>query len=134
MHRPVVFFLALLALGMGTSSLSQAAVKSYDDLSAVQMMALQESDGRLLNDDRALESLQNELIHHKISRREFALEDRELTACITEEAAFQNAVLTKQSTFSEHSLAVLRTIGKYTLGISAAILEGILKGGGNFSP
>ena len=132
MFRPSI--LAICAFGLSGSSSCRAAVKSYDDLSATQIMALQESEGRLLNDDRILQALGNDLKNKRVSREDFSHQDLELVACIREEAELQNAILTKQSTFPEHAHAVLLTIGKYSVAIPLAILTGILRGGGSFSP
>ena len=89
---------------------------------------------RLLNDDRMLQTLENDRKNKKISRRDFTEQHQELIACISEEADLKNAILMKQSTFSEHSDAVLRTIGKLAVEIPLCVLTGILKAGGSFSP
>jgi hypothetical protein len=134
MHRIGVFLLAFCLLGSGASVSCRGAVKSYDDLSAMQIAALQESEGRLVQDDRVLEALQSDLLHRQISRRDFAVQEREVVACIGDEAAFQNSVLRKQSDFPAKSQAVLRTIGKYSVEIPLAVLMAFLRAGGNYSP
>jgi hypothetical protein len=126
--------LAFCAFGFGTAFSCSAAVKSYNDLSATQIMALQESESRLLKDDQTLQALENDRLNKRISRQEFAYQDRELVSYIDEESSLQNAILIKQSTFPEHSRAVLRTIGKYSIQIPLVILTAILRSGGSFSP
>jgi hypothetical protein len=125
---------ALLTLVIGSFSSSRGAVKTLNDLTAMQIMALQESEGRLVKDDQTLQALESDLKHKRISRSDFENQSRELVSYIGEEASLQNAILTKQSTFPEHSDAVLRTIGKYAIEIPVAILCAIARSGGNFSP
>lgn len=128
----------LLAFEFCTISTAGAAVKSLQDLTVTQTLALQESENRLIADDRILQALENDRKNKKISAKDFAWQSHDLIAYIGAEAQFQNAILTKQHAFPsvdlpEGAVKVLRTIGKYTLQISVDALCGFLKSGGNYS-
>ena len=116
-----------------------AAVRSYDKLSLDEQLALQESERHVVVYDRELLTLDSELKHHKVSAYDYRWQSQELVSYVIGEASFQNDILKERPISLDLELPdgatkVLRTVGKYTVGISAAILEGILKGGGNFSP
>ena len=72
-----------------------ATVKTYDDLSAMQISALQESNGRLDAYDQGLMVLDNELAKGKIHGAVYKRRTDELTSLIAEECQFQNAILIK---------------------------------------
>ncbi len=80
----------------------------------MQLSALQESEGRLITYDRALEQLDQARRHKKISRVRFEQESAELTAFIKDEADFQNAILLKPpSSWSIDLDQVLQDAGEF---------------------
>jgi hypothetical protein len=116
-----------------------AGVRSFDQLSLDEQLALQRSESHVVFYDRELLTLDRELKQSKISSYDYQWQNQELVSYVNVEASFQNAILKErplslQVDLPEGATKVLRTVGKYSLGISAGLLEGILKGGGNFSP
>jgi hypothetical protein len=143
MRRFAVILLAIVAFGMGGASICAASVRPYEKLSVGEQIALQESERRVCVYDRELQTLDRERAHRKISADDYEWSTSQLTFCIQQESLYQNGILKGRPISVDVELPdgaskVLRTVGKYTVGISAAILEGILegilKGGGNFSP
>ena len=139
MLRKSVFLLAILAFGVGGMPRATAAVRPYEKLNVAEQIALLESERRVSHYDLELRALDRERLRRKISADEYQWDTIELTFCVQQESLFQNAILKEHPVSLDLELPdgatkALRTVGKYTLGISAAILEGILKGGGNFSP
>jgi hypothetical protein len=138
MARFATFLLALFAFGVGSSKAGGAVVKSFNDLSVSQRVAVEESESRLITYDRALQEVEIALKHKKITQQEFNNETRELTAFIVGEARFQNEILIKKFIFPEDAREVLENIAKYTIlvpaGIAMVVAEVIAKSGGSFSP
>jgi hypothetical protein len=143
MHRLAVILLVLIAFEISVSTV-KAKVKSFRELSATQIMALQTSEARLAIFDRDLRDLERDRDRRKISARDFAWEQRDMMAFIAAESEFQNSILIRESTFpegphlSDKADAVLRTIGKYSIEapvyIAVAALEGLGRSGYTFSP
>jgi len=139
MERRAVLVLVYLAFAGGLSVSHAAVVKSVDDLPLDRKMALQQSENRLIQDDRVLQQLESDRQHKKISAQNFAWQYRDVLAYIDAEANFQNNLLAKGPASFDIQLPdgatkVLRTVGKYSIEIPCVILTAILKGGGNFSP
>jgi hypothetical protein len=143
MHRLAVILFGLAAFEL-SASVSEAKIKSFQELSATQIMALQESENRLATFDRDLQDLEREREYKEISLREFAWQRRDLVAYIGAEAQFQNSILTHETTFpegpelSDQAVAVLRTVGKYSIEVPGYVLdvalEGLGRSGFTFSP
>jgi hypothetical protein len=85
----------LIAFCVAIALCSCATVKSDDDLSAVQISALQESSERLDTFDQRLMELDAELGKGKIHAAPYKRRADELTSLIAEECQFQNAILIK---------------------------------------
>jgi hypothetical protein len=82
---------------VGASVHGRGAIKTYDDLSAVQINALQESNTRLDVFDQRLRQLDTELARGKIHSGFYKQRAAELTSLIAEESEFQNAILVQDS-------------------------------------
>jgi len=122
MRRPAVFFVALLVVWIGASSLGTAAVRSFRKLSVTERVELQQSEQRMAMLDLALGSLEPALKQKRISRREFTYEERDLTSYIAAEAKYQNDILTKDSGFAEDAREVAQNIAKYATYAVGGIL------------
>ena len=119
--------------------ISSAAIRHYDKLSFGEQVALQVSEQRVVLYDQELATLDHLRQHHKISTDDYHWKSATVVFYIQQEAQFQNNILygrppSLDVVLPEGVSNVLRSVGKYSLGISVALLEGILKGGGNFSP
>jgi hypothetical protein len=133
-----VIVMAFVFLAFGVVG-GRAGIRSYDKLSLDEQLALQRSESQVVVYDRELMTLDRQLKHGRISAYDYQWHTQELVSYVNEEASLQNNLLKERPLSLEIDLPegatkVLRTIGKYSLGISAALLEGVLKGGGNFSP
>ncbi|MCE0482927.1 MAG: hypothetical protein LV479_01660 [Methylacidiphilales bacterium] len=104
-------------------------------MSETQIMALRESETRLIIEDRALQTLENERKHRRISRQEFAYREHDLTAMISEEAQFQNVILIKEPGLPVDAGELLQTIGKYAIEVPVYALAIVARGlaGSSFS-
>ena len=89
-----------------------STVQSYDDLSAVQISALQESDQRLDVFDQRLKELDDKLAKGKIHIAAYKRQADALTSLIAEESQFQNAILTRDPKINEMADHLLNNIGK----------------------
>jgi len=85
----------ILVLGISLALSGCATVKTLDDLSAVQISALQESNERLDTFDKQLMQLDAKLARKKVHTAAYKRQADQLTALIAEECQFQNAVLIK---------------------------------------
>jgi hypothetical protein len=99
-------------------------VKDYDDLSAVQISALQESNARLDTFDQRLQELDSMLAQRKIHAREYKRRADELTSLIAEESQFQNAILIKDPKIKVMAQHLLDNIQK-ALEETPVVLGGI---------
>ncbi|MCE0523521.1 MAG: hypothetical protein LV480_11495 [Methylacidiphilales bacterium] len=95
MRRLAAYFGVVFAFWMIVSFSGCSSIKSYDDLSAVQVGALQESNERLDAFDKQLMELDDKLAKGKIHVAEYKKRADELTSLIAEESQFQNAILIK---------------------------------------
>jgi hypothetical protein len=116
-----------------------AGVRSFEKLNLDEQLALARSESHVGVYDRELLTLDQELKHGKISAYDYQWQTQELVTYINTEVYYQNAILKERPLsldveLPEGATKVLRTVGKYSLGISLALLEGIAQGGGNFSP
>jgi hypothetical protein len=115
-------------LGLGFFLPAQASTKSYRSLTTTEKLALQESQHRLIILDQALQALDNRLAHKKISHTDYAYEKHDLTAFISGEARFQNALLKKDDELiSEGAREVLENIARYTILVPAVALGIVAK-------
>lgn len=89
--------LLIFIFWVGASEHGRGAIKTYDDLSAVQINALQESNARLDMFDQRLRQLDTELARGKIHTGFYKQRAAELTSLIAEESEFQNAILVQDS-------------------------------------
>jgi hypothetical protein len=126
------FLWLFLSFGLLSLALGRAAVvKSYQELSAAQIMDLRSSEERVIADDRALQALESDRKNKKISEQDFAWQYHDLVAYISGEASFQNDILTKHSQdfeLPEGATRVLRTVGKYSILVPAYALAAVAKG------
>jgi hypothetical protein len=83
-----VFFIAVPA---------SASTNSWNDLSAQQVAALDASQQRLGEFDRALQILDRRHARGQLSRQDYQMQQHELVGFIANEADFQNAILHKDS-------------------------------------
>jgi hypothetical protein len=100
---------------IGLFSTVKARVRSLNDLSALQIAALQESEQRLATFDLRLQELDHAHRVGKISFRTYSRKSKELTDLIADEAEFQDCILTKQSDLPEKADKVLATVGKFAV-------------------
>jgi len=108
-----------------------ATVKTYDDLSAVQISALQESNERLDIFDKRLQELDNQLADRKIHAAAYKRQADELTSLIAEESQFQNAILIKDpkiKVMARHLLDNIQKAIEATPVIAEAIALVALRG------
>jgi predicted aminopeptidase len=108
-----------------------ATVKTYDDLSAVQISALQESNERLDTFDKRLQELDNQLATRKIRAAAYKRQADELTSLIAEESQFQNAILIKDpkiKVMARHLLDNIQKAIEATPVIAEAIALVALRG------
>jgi outer membrane murein-binding lipoprotein Lpp len=106
-------------------------VKDYDELSTVQISALQESNARLDTFDQRLQELDSKLAQRKIHAAEYKRRADELTSLIAEESQFQNAILLKDpkiKIMARHLLDNIQKAIEATPAIAAAITLGALRG------
>jgi len=107
-----------------------ASVKNYDDLSAVQVKALQESNARLDAFDRSLMELDKKFAKGKIPPDAYKRRSHELTSLIAEECQFQNAILVKDpkiKIMAQNLLDNIQKAAEATPKIATAITVGVLK-------
>ena len=108
-----------------------AMVKTYDDLSAVQISALQESNERLDTFDKQLMELDDKLARRKIHAVEYKRQADELTSLIAEESQFQNAILIKDpkiKVMAQHLLDNIQKAFEASPVIVAKVAIGVLEG------
>jgi len=108
-----------------------ATVKSYDDLSAVQISALQESNERLDTFDKRLVILDDKLARGKVHVAEYKRRADELTSLIREESQFQNAILIKDpkiKVLAQHLLDNIQKVFAESPLIVAKLATGVLEG------
>ncbi len=102
-----------------------AVIKSYKELTPAQMMDLELSEDRLINDDRILLNLERDWKNKKISEQDYELRYHDLVNYIDAEACFQNDILTKHPQdfeFPEGAVKVLQTVGEYSIKAVASAL------------
>lgn len=137
MARPTSILLALLAFGLGAPSVGRASVKTLDDLSSTQILALQDSERRLITYDFALQELQKARNSRKITDQQFRYQDQELTGFISEEAEFQNAILIKERKPPIDVGELLENFARYAILVPAYIVAIAVKcfvsSGANYS-
>jgi hypothetical protein len=125
----MVFLAGCCFLGLGFFFPAQASTKSYRSLTTTEKLALDESQQRLIILDHALQSLDDRFAHKKISHTDYAYEKHDLTAFISAEARFQNALLKKDDALiSEGAREVLENIAKYTILVPAYALAILTRG------
>jgi hypothetical protein len=94
---------------------ANAAMRKFNDLSAQQVAALQNSEQRLIAYDHALQSLEDRHLRRKVDARAYETRKDELLALICDEAQFQNAVLTKDTNKEEATTEeILSDIVRYS--------------------
>jgi hypothetical protein len=108
-----------------------ATVKDLDDLSAMQISALQESSGRLDVYDQRLMELDKLLAQGKIRAASYHRQANQLTSLIADECQFQNAVLIKDpkiKVMAQHLLDNIQKALQASPVIVAKIAIGVLEG------
>ena len=121
----------IFVLGTVLALTGCATVKSYDDLSAVQISALQESNGRLDTFDQRLMVLDDDLAKRKIHAIAYKIRADELTSLIAEECRFQNAILIKDpkiKIMAQHLLGNIQKVLAASPVIVAKLAVGVLEG------
>jgi hypothetical protein len=131
----------LLLAGASLPFSGCATVKTGDDLSAMQISALQESNERLDVYDRQLQKLDADYAKGKIRRSVYDRETRDLVALIREESEFQNAILIKDPKIKVMAQHLLETIQKVAEGMatitvlaSVVALKSMASWGGAITP
>jgi len=76
---------------------ADARTKSWKDLDGPQIVALQASQQRLDEFDRALQILDQRRARGRLSRQNYQFQQHQLVGFIANEADFQNAILHKDS-------------------------------------
>ena len=135
MAKAAVCLLCVLVLA------SCATVKSYDDLSAVQISALQESNERLDAFDKRLMELDHQLASREIHAAAYKRQADELTSLIAEDCQFQNAILIKDPKIKIMAQHLLDNIQKafaaspvIVAKLALGVLEGIAGSHGTITP
>lgn len=127
MGRRALFLSLLTLVTLACPATLHASVKSFDDLSSTQILALQDSEQRLQTYDHALQALEVARTNHKISRQEYGYEEHDLTAFIAAEASFQNAILIKDKSGSAGAAVdaseVMQNVGKYAAMVACGALK-----------
>jgi hypothetical protein len=132
MYRAVFASLVLLVLS-GMFSRVEAKLVPYRKLTLDQRVALEASERRLDMYDHALQTLDHERRHGKISRKEYGYEARDLNAYIMAEARFQNDILIDDQPFPpENVREVMENVAKYTILVPAYIVAMVVGGSGGF--
>jgi hypothetical protein len=137
MRRKIFFISGWCTLGLILALPAQAATKSLRELSTQEQYALKSSQQRLLIFDHALQSLENRHDRRKIGAQEYSFEKHDLVALISDEARFENEILTKDpSWLSEGEREVLQNMAKYTVLVPAYAAAILARGmsGSSFSP
>ncbi len=125
MYRAVLASLVLLLIS-GMVSRVEARVIPYRKLTLEQQMALDESERRMGIYDRALQALDRERKHGRISRGEYGYESHDLTAYIAAEARFQNDIMISDQPFPPDSVQeVMANIVKYGVVMPAEVIGSI---------
>jgi hypothetical protein len=121
----------IFAFGMIVAFSGCATIKNYDDLSAVQISALQESNEWLDAFDKNLMELDAKLARGKIHVAGYKRRADELTSLIAEESQFQNAILIKDpkiKVIARHLLDNIQKAIEATPAIAATIALEALRG------
>ncbi len=121
---------AVFSLVMVMALSGCATVNNYDDLSAVQISALQESNARLDAFDKRLIELDNKLAEGKIHTAVYKEKADELTSLIAEESQFQNAILIRDpkiKIMAQHLLDNIQKAVEATPKIAAVITMSVLE-------
>jgi hypothetical protein len=101
---------------------ARAELRRANDLGPSERAKLQASEQRLGIYDQALRYLDYQHSRHRVSRQDYAFQQRELVSFINAEAVYQNGLLTRTSTFPEESREVLENIAKYSIEIPGYII------------
>ena len=104
MGRPAIFLAISVMAILCVPAAARASVKSFNELSSEQILALQDSEQRMLIYDRALTVLDQEKKAHRIGAKAYQYREHDLVGYIAEEASFQNAILIKEKTASSIDL------------------------------
>ena len=110
MRRLAVLLLAFLALGLGGTSVCNAAVRHYEKLSAGEQIALQLSEARIVKYDQELTLLERERRDHRISTDDYKWKSTTLVFYIQQESLYQNSILVRRSDFPQRAEDVLETM------------------------
>ena len=108
-----------------------ATVRTLDDLSAVQISALQESNERLDTFDKRLMDLDARFANKKIHVAAYKRQSTELTSLIAEECQFQNAILIKDpkiKVMAQHLLVNIQKAFEASPAVVTALALGALRG------
>ncbi|MCE0499286.1 MAG: hypothetical protein LV481_15205 [Methylacidiphilales bacterium] len=118
----VTWWMALLLAGASLSFSGCATVRTIDELSAMQISALQESDQRLDVYDGQLQKLDDAYAKGKIHRAAYEKQTKSLVALIRDESEFQNAILIKDPKIKVMAQNLLDNIQK-ALEMTPIVIE-----------
>jgi hypothetical protein len=114
MKRIAIFLAAVLLFSAAFPA--QAKIRHESDLTTDEVLALQRSEQRLVTYDHALDQLDANRWHRKMSRTQFEFEQRQLVAFIGCEARYQNDILIDDRPFPpEDAREVMENIAKYAV-------------------
>jgi len=122
MHAPARCLAIFAGLALLAFLPARAELRRANDLDPSERVKLQESEKRLAIYDQTLRYLDYQRSRHRVSRQDYAFQQRELISFINAEAVYQNGLLTRTSTFPEESREVIENIAKYSIEIPSYII------------
>jgi len=135
-HRTTCL-LVLVTFLFTLPSTGEASIRPYRKLTTDQRIALEASQDRLARLDSALHDLARNYARKRISARDYAYYEHDLTCYIAAEAQFQDELLIKPPGLAEDQREILQNIAKYAVLVPLFLAELVARGlcsGESFSP
>ena len=117
MSRRAAYLLVLVLFLGALPSTGHARIVPYQKLTPDQLVALRASQDRLGRLDQAMHDLARSYARKKLSTRDYAFYEHDLTCYIGAEAQFQDMLLVRPPGLAEDQRELLQNIAKYAVEV-----------------